>query len=114
MIEPQGEWGGELRPDTPIRVPQAFWWQGPSGGKVLHWLNEHYHLGNVLGVSSPHPFGADKTRYFLETDPLTVAEMEKIIHSGMSAPAPLPYVPAPRPGPSADGDSRRRQRRFVR
>jgi hypothetical protein len=72
------EWGGELRPDTPIRVPQAFWWQGPRGSKVLHWLNEHYHLGNVLGVSSPHPFGADKTRYFLETDPLTADALHAV------------------------------------
>lgn len=70
-----GEW---LRPDVPIRVPQAFWWQGPRGGKVLHWLNEHYMLGNVLGVSSPHPFGADKTRYFLETDPLTADDLYAI------------------------------------
>jgi alpha-mannosidase len=69
------EWGDAFRPDVPIRVPQAFWWQGPKGGKVLHWLNEHYMLGNVLGVSSPHPFGADKTRYFLETDPLTADDL---------------------------------------
>jgi alpha-mannosidase len=62
------EWGDALRPDVPVRIPQAFWWQGPQGGRVLHWLNEHYMLGNVLGVSSPTPFGADKTRYFLETD----------------------------------------------
>ncbi len=43
------EWGlNALRPDTPIWVPQAGS-GGPHGGKVLHWLNEHYHLGNVLG-----------------------------------------------------------------
>ena len=50
----------------------------------------------------------------LETDPLLVAEMERLITSGMSAPAPLPAVSAP-PRPAAgDVDSRRRQRRFVR
>jgi hypothetical protein len=65
------EWGDGLRSDVPVRVPQAFWWQGPQGGRVLHWLNEHYMLGNVLGVSSNTPFGADKTRYFLETDDQT-------------------------------------------
>ena len=64
-----------FRPGTPIRVPQAFWWQGPQGGKVLHWLNEHYHLGNFLGVSSQHPFYNDKTRYFLETDRLTASDL---------------------------------------
>jgi len=66
------EWKDWLKSDTPIRVPQAFWWQGPRGGKVLHWLNEHYHLGNFLGLSSNHPFYAEKTRYFLETDHLSV------------------------------------------
>ncbi len=69
------EWGDALRPDVPVRMPQAFWWEGPRGGKVLHFLNEHYHLGNVLGLSSNHPFGADKTRYFLETDRLTAGDL---------------------------------------
>lgn len=69
------EWGAGLRADVPVRIPQAFWWQGPQGGRVLHWLNEHYMLGNVLGVSSNTPFGADKTRYFLETDTQTAASL---------------------------------------
>ncbi len=69
------EMGRMLRPDAPIRVPQAFWWYGPAGGRVLHWLNEHYLLGNVLGVSSPQPFGADKTRYFTETDHLSADDL---------------------------------------
>lgn len=68
----------QIRSDAPIRVPQAFWWQGPQNGRVLHWLNEHYLLGNVLGVSSPKPFGADKTRYFYETDQLTSDDLYKI------------------------------------
>jgi hypothetical protein len=72
------EWGDALRPDVPVRMPQAFWWQGPQGGKVLHFLNEHYHLGNVLGLSSNHPFGADKTRYFLETDRKTAGDLYDI------------------------------------
>jgi hypothetical protein len=69
------EWGAALRPDAPIRIPQAFWWQGPAGRRVLHWLGEHYLLGNVLGISSPRGFHADKTRYFLETDHLTVDDL---------------------------------------
>lgn len=67
-----------IRPDAPIRVPQAFWWVGPQNGRVLHWLNEHYLLGNVLGVSSPQPFGADKTPYFYETDHLTSGDLYQI------------------------------------
>jgi hypothetical protein len=69
------EWGDALRPDVPVRTPQAFWWEGPQGGRVLHFLNEHYHLGNALGLSSNYPFGADKTRYFLETDRLTADDL---------------------------------------
>ncbi len=42
---------------------------------MLHWLGEHYLLGNVLGISSPRGFHADKTRYFFETDHLTVDEL---------------------------------------
>ncbi len=72
------EWGDRMKPDTPIRVPQGFWWQGPQGGKVLHWLNEHYHLGNNLGISSNYPFGADKTRYFSESDPLNTDHLYRI------------------------------------
>jgi len=86
--EPLGERGSvhyhwllenpQIRPDAPIRVPQGFYWAGPQGGKVLHWLNEHYLLGNVLGISSPQPFGADKTRYFYETDHLTAASLYEV------------------------------------
>ena len=28
-----------------------FLWEGPQGRKVLTWVGEHYHLGNVLGFS---------------------------------------------------------------
>jgi len=52
----------------------------------------------------------------LETDPLIVAEMERIITSGMSEPAPLPDVPAAhhQAGDAADEGDRRRRRRFAR
>ena len=67
-----------VRSDSPIRVPKGFWWDGPNNGRVLHWLNEHYLLGNVLGISSPQPFGTDKTRYFYETDRLTTDNLFQI------------------------------------
>ena len=50
----------------------------------------------------------------LATDPQLVAEMERLITSGMSAPAPLPAVSTPPRPAASDVDSRRRQRRFVR
>src|SRR5579859_3892241 len=67
-----------LRPDAPIRVPQAFWWQGPQGGRVLHWLGEGYLLGNNLGLSGNYSFNADKTRYFWETDPHSADDLYQI------------------------------------
>lgn len=60
-----------LRADAPIRIPQSFDWVGPRGGQVLHWLNEHYLLGNVLGLSSMTWFHSDKTRFFYERDILS-------------------------------------------
>jgi len=48
-----------------------------------------------------------------ETDPLLVAEMERLITVGMSAAAPLPAVPPP-PAQVTQAGDRRRQRRFAR
>jgi trimethylamine--corrinoid protein Co-methyltransferase len=52
----------------------------------------------------------------LETDPRLVAEMQRIIVSGMSAPAPLPDVPTVGAGfkPAPTDAPQRRQRRFTR
>ena len=41
----------------------------------MHWLGEHYQLGNALGISSYKMFGADKTRYFLEADQLSSSDL---------------------------------------
>ncbi len=64
-----------LKRDMPIRIPQAFWWQGPNGKKVLHWLGEHYLQGNVLGLSGTTGFAANKSRYFTETDRMSADEL---------------------------------------
>ena len=52
----------------------------------------------------------------LETDLMIMAEMERIITSGMSDPAPLPEIPAVRqPSDNTDNErNRRRHRRFAR
>lgn len=72
-----------LRPDVPTRIPQGFNWLGPRGGQVLHWLNEHYLLGNVLGLSGRKGFHADKTRYFTETDYDSVDDLYAIAHEAV-------------------------------
>ena len=48
----------------------------------------------------------------LETDPLVVAEMERILRSGMKSPRPLPAIPG-QPASAASGEGRR-PRRFRR
>lgn len=74
-----------LTPDAPVRIPHACWWQGPKGKRVLHWLGEHYMLGNVLGISSNRVFGGDKTRYFLETDRATADELLEVAREKVPA-----------------------------
>ena len=32
--------------------PTLFWWQSPSGKKMLAYRGEHYHMGNFFGVQS--------------------------------------------------------------
>jgi Glycosyl hydrolases family 38 N-terminal domain len=72
-LSEQASW---LRPgDLQTRIPQAFWWQGPTGQRILHWLGEHYHLGNVLGLSGHKSFYAEKSRYFWEVDRETVDDL---------------------------------------
>lgn len=36
--------------------PTVFWWESPSGKKVLAYRVEHYHLGNYWGVHNPDDF----------------------------------------------------------
>ncbi len=67
-----------LRPDTPVRIPQPFWWQGPRGHRVLHWFGEHYHLGNFLGLSGKYQFPEYKTRRYGATDRMTSDELYAI------------------------------------
>ncbi len=40
-----------------------FFWEGPNGNKVLSWVGEHYHMGNVLGFA---PMG--HSNYTAEND----------------------------------------------
>lgn len=67
-----------LKPDAPTRTPEAFWWQAPTGERILHWFGEHYHLGNHLGLSGIHQFSALKTRFFWETDRDPMEKLYKV------------------------------------
>ncbi len=45
-----GEHGHRAR--IPFLIPTVFWWESPSGKKLLAYRSEHYMHGNVLGIIS--------------------------------------------------------------
>ncbi|WP_088839152.1 glycoside hydrolase family 38 C-terminal domain-containing protein [Listeria sp. ILCC792] len=36
------------------RKHNGFWWEGPSGERVLAWVSDHYHMGNELCLVPNH------------------------------------------------------------
>ena len=38
------------RTPRPFEKPTAFWWESPSGKRLLAWRPDHYHTGNHLGI----------------------------------------------------------------
>jgi trimethylamine--corrinoid protein Co-methyltransferase len=95
-------WPGELHLPSPVtdRDNRENW--ARSGGKdLLRRATDE--VERRLAAYEP-----------LETDPLIVDEMQKIITAGLSAPAPLPGVPAARGRASEAEESGRRRRRFAR
>ncbi len=36
----------------PFKIPTAFWWESPSGQKLMAFRGEHYQYGNSLGILS--------------------------------------------------------------
>lgn len=45
-----GQHGHRAR--KPFKKPTAFWWESPSGNRLLAYRSEHYMHGNVLGLTS--------------------------------------------------------------
>ncbi len=42
-----------INPDRalrPFKIPTAFWWQSPSGNRVLAYRSDHYMTGNFMGM----------------------------------------------------------------
>jgi alpha-mannosidase len=42
-----------LRGGVPKPRPNAFWWEGPAGGKLLTWNGYHYLFGGLAGLGHP-------------------------------------------------------------
>ncbi|HTR82433.1 MAG TPA: glycosyl hydrolase family 38, partial [Bacteroidota bacterium] len=45
----------EAHARRPFSMPTLFWWESPSGSKILTYRGEHYHWGNKLGVLTDEP-----------------------------------------------------------
>jgi alpha-mannosidase len=43
----------ETRSVLPFDKPTAFWWESPSGARLLAFRADHYHTGNFYGIVSP-------------------------------------------------------------
>jgi len=55
----------QTRSILPFDQPTAFWWEAPSGRRLLAYRADHYHLGNMWGIHTGDAarFGAELTKY---------------------------------------------------
>lgn len=57
----------ETRSILPFDKPTAFWWEAPSGERLLAFRAEHYMTGNFFGIESAAPdFGARMMWYLAD------------------------------------------------
>ena len=58
-----GEHGHRAR--IPFDLPTAFWWESPSGNRMLAFRGEHYMFGNGLGIhlNNTETFGRNLMKY---------------------------------------------------
>lgn len=43
----------QTRSILPFEIPTAFWWEAPSGARLLAFRADHYMTGNFFGIESP-------------------------------------------------------------
>ncbi len=55
----------KTRSTLPFDQPTPFWWEAPSGRRLLAYRADHYHLGNFWGIHTGDPakFGEGLTKY---------------------------------------------------
>ena len=60
----------KTRSILPFDQPTAFWWEAPSGRRLLAYRADHYHLGNFWGIHTGDSakFGAGLTKYLESLD----------------------------------------------
>ena len=50
----------ETRSIRPFDKPTCFWWESPSGERLLAYRSDHYMTGNFFGLPYPEKFNAKK------------------------------------------------------
>lgn len=76
---------------SPLRRPNAFWWEGPSGRRLLTWNGWHYMMGNQLGLGT-------SLERFQQRLPEALAHLREIDH-------PLPALMVQTTHPFGDNGS---------
>ncbi len=59
----------ETRSILPFKLPTGFWWESPSGQRMLALNADHYHIGNILGIGNKSiPFPEKLISYLIELE----------------------------------------------
>ena len=55
----------ETRSILPFNQPTCFWWEAPSGERMLAFHADHYHIGNILGAGGDPNAWSRKLLWYL-------------------------------------------------
>jgi len=56
----------ETRSILPFKIPTCFWWEAPSGSRLLAFRSDHYMTGNFFGLPENNSFDPDKLFEYLK------------------------------------------------
>jgi len=56
----------ETRSILPFKIPTCFWWEAPSGSRLLAYRSDHYMTGNNFGLPVTNSFNPDKIFEYLK------------------------------------------------
>lgn len=56
----------ETRSILPFKIPTCFWWEAPSGSRLLAFRSDHYMTGNFFGLPEAASFDPDKIFDYLK------------------------------------------------
>ena len=55
----------ETRSILPFKIPTCFWWEAPSGARLLAFRSDHYMTGNFFGLPEQESFNPDRVFEYL-------------------------------------------------